>query len=109
MDLDHSEVGGEESYRGGDGDIYTMDPNGSLLRQLTFSSGEDGDPAWSPDGARIAFSSSRDARTHIWVMAADGSNQQRLTDGWVAMRRRPGLRTASRSHGGRTETPTSTS
>ena len=35
------------SYRRGDRDIYRLAPDGSNLRQLTFSRGEDRDPTWS--------------------------------------------------------------
>jgi TolB protein len=49
-----------------------MAPNGTGLAQLT-SSGVDFDPAWSPDGAKIAFVSERDGRRQIYIMAADGS------------------------------------
>ena len=37
-------------------------------------------PAWSPDGTRIAFYSTRDLNREIYVMNADGSDQVRLTD-----------------------------
>ncbi len=36
--------------------------------------------AWSPDGARIAFSSSKDGNPEIYVMDRDGGRVQRLTD-----------------------------
>jgi TolB protein len=52
--------------------VFTMAPNGTGLAQLT-SSGVDFDPAWSPDGAKIAFVSERDGRRQIYIMAADGS------------------------------------
>ena len=39
-----------------------------------------GDPAWSPDGAKIAFISDRDGSSEIYIMDADGSNQTRLTE-----------------------------
>jgi uncharacterized repeat protein (TIGR01451 family) len=39
----------------------------------------DGWPSWSPDGARIAFSSRRDGNDELYVMNADGSGQTRLT------------------------------
>ncbi len=35
-------------------------------------------PAWSPDGAKIAFTAT--ARGDLWVMNADGSGLRRLTD-----------------------------
>jgi TolB protein len=42
----------------------------------------DEEPAWSHDGRRIAFGSTRggDSNLDIWVMDADGSNPIRLTD-----------------------------
>ena len=36
--------------------------------------------AWSPDGSRIAFSSSKDGNAEIYVMDRDGSRVERLTD-----------------------------
>jgi TolB protein len=36
--------------------------------------------SWSPDGARIAFSSSKDGNPEIYVMDRDGGRVQRLTD-----------------------------
>jgi predicted Ser/Thr protein kinase len=46
----------------------------------TRPAGDDFDPAWSPNGARIAYVSSRDGNNEIYVMNADGSSQTRLTD-----------------------------
>ena len=37
------------------------------------------EPAWSPDGTKIAFTSHRDGDAQIYVMDADGSNQTKLT------------------------------
>ena len=60
-------------------DIFTMNVDGSDLRQLSDASGGNEDPAWSPDGERIAFSRYVDNGYEIWVMNADGSEQRRLT------------------------------
>jgi TolB protein len=38
------------------------------------------DPAWSSDGAKIAFTTTRDGNPEIYVMNADGSVQIRLTN-----------------------------
>ncbi|HVH68840.1 MAG TPA: hypothetical protein VM716_13305 [Gemmatimonadales bacterium] len=58
------------------GDVYVTNPDGSQAR-LTTSSGRE--PAWSPDGQRIAFSSGRDGHPEIYLMMAGGSTQTRLT------------------------------
>ncbi|MDD9996279.1 MAG: putative Ig domain-containing protein [Rhodospirillaceae bacterium] len=39
----------------------------------------DQSPSWSPDGQRIAFSSTPDGYSEIYTMDADGGNPQRLT------------------------------
>jgi Tol biopolymer transport system component len=66
-------------------EIFTIEsePGGSPrrgLRRLTRSRGEDDDPAWSPDGQQIAFSSGRSGNSEIYVMDADGTNVRRLTN-----------------------------
>src|SRR5262245_24390334 len=54
----------------GDGaQIYTIQPDGSALTQLTSVDGSVGSPDWSPDGTRIAFGV-EDAG--LYVMDADG-------------------------------------
>ncbi len=47
--------------------------------QLTRYERDNVDPAWSPDGRKIAFSSKRDGDFEIFVMDADGGNQTQLT------------------------------
>lgn len=59
-------------------DIYTIKPDGTDLRRLTDTSGNDQFPSWSPDASRIVFSSDRDGQNEIYVMNADGSNQHRI-------------------------------
>ena len=58
--------------------------DGSNVQRLTDEPGWDSDPAWSPDGTRIAFKSDRDDPDQedcdIYIMDADGGNVRRLTD-----------------------------
>jgi Tol biopolymer transport system component len=63
-------------------DIFTMNPDGSGIVKLTHSEDVSGDPGWSPDGKKIAFSSDRRNgawRREIYMMDADGTNVRRLT------------------------------
>ncbi len=60
-------------------DVFTMNPDGGDLTRLTTDPGNDGHPSFSPDCARIAFSSARSGNAEIYVMNADGSNPVRLT------------------------------
>jgi Tol biopolymer transport system component len=60
--------------------VFTVSPDGSGLSELTGYALEDSQPAFSPDGASIAFTSTRDGNAEIYVMAADGSGVTRLTD-----------------------------
>jgi Tol biopolymer transport system component len=75
-----------ETDVGGNFDIFVINSDGSGLTQLTSSPQSERNPAWSPDGERIAFVSfpSRSATTErpgtIYVMNADGSNVAGLAD-----------------------------
>ena len=63
-------------------DIYAMEPDGSNVTRLTqtASPAADSDPAWSPDGSRIAFASNRNGNDDIFVMNANGTGQVNLTN-----------------------------
>src|SRR6266850_302071 len=69
-----------ESTRRGDTDLWSVAPDASNLKELTFSVGFDGDPSWNPSGTKIAFETSPNGKLDIWTMNADGSGQQQLTD-----------------------------
>ncbi len=65
------------SRRTGRWQLYTMKPDGSEQRQLTFFRDHFADTGrWSPDGARIVFTSDSlgsTAGTPLYLMEADGS------------------------------------
>ena len=63
-------------------DIYTMNPDGSDVKQLTNLGPDSGASweSWSPDGKQIVFNEFRppDFLGQLWLMNADGSNQHLL-------------------------------
>jgi Tol biopolymer transport system component len=81
------------SWRNGDFDVYTIRPDGTGLKQLTSTPGNDAHSSWSPDGEHLMFSSSRfgfkdegplsddqpQPYGEIFVMRADGAEQRPLT------------------------------
>ena len=64
---------------GSDLEIYTICPDGSGLLKLTNSEGDDLSPVWSPDGARLAFVSTRSGSSQVYLMGEDGSDQKAVT------------------------------
>lgn len=73
--------------------IFTIHPDGTGLKQLSTTNGNDAHLAWSPDGSRLLFTSSRmgfkdevvlsnnpQPYGEIFVMNADGTHIEQLTD-----------------------------
>ncbi|HQR45811.1 MAG TPA: protein kinase [Thermoanaerobaculia bacterium] len=57
-------------------------------RQLTSAPGWEAEPALSPDGTLVAYSSNASGNPEIWVVDADGGEPLRLTNG-PGLNRRP--------------------
>jgi eukaryotic-like serine/threonine-protein kinase len=53
----------------------SMDPPKPLIASAAF----DGDARYSPDGARIAFASTRSGQSNIWICSSDGSDLRQMT------------------------------
>ncbi len=71
------------SSRSGPGKFQLYAAERANLAQLTKLSPDTGsasDPAFSPDGSRIAFVSQRDGNAEIYVMNADGTGTTRVTN-----------------------------
>lgn len=61
-----------------DGDIWTIEADGSGARRLT-EGGEASAPRWSPDGRRLLLVRGRGMAAELYVMAAEGGPPHRLT------------------------------
>jgi Tol biopolymer transport system component len=61
-------------------EIFALDTDGRNLHRLTDNDFWDLYPAWSPDDARIMFLSQRSSSLGIYVVNADGSDQEEAFD-----------------------------
>ena len=70
--------------RNGKSDLWLMNGDGSHQRQLTHNRGLNDFPSWSPDGAKLVFTSARDdprvGLGHVYVIGVNGTGQRRLTN-----------------------------
>jgi len=70
------------SNRGGNYDLYLMDADGGTPRRLTTDPGNEGEPAWIPDGSRIVYTASpKGGQPQLYTLQPDGSPPRALTAG----------------------------
>jgi WD40-like Beta Propeller Repeat len=66
----------------GHAQIFTMNPDGSHLRELTFTADADNlHPTWSSDGSTIVFERDLPTVAEVFVMNADGTGAHAVTHG----------------------------
>lgn len=58
--------------------IYMQDIVGGRTTQFTHGQYADGRPIWSPDGSQIAFVSTRDKKSGIYVIPAEGGAEKKV-------------------------------
>ena len=68
------------SNRGGNWDIYIMNPDGSQQERLTQNIARDYGPIWAPTGEQILFVSDRDGPPDLYIMDSDGSGVRRVSE-----------------------------
>jgi dipeptidyl aminopeptidase/acylaminoacyl peptidase len=62
-------------------DLWLHEVDRQTSTRITFDSGRDDAPVWSPDGEQIAFASTRSGVSNLWVKAASGTGaSRRLTE-----------------------------
>lgn len=67
------------SNRDGDYEIFTINPDGSQISQLTNNFSDDKYPVFSKNGTKISYISDAGGSTSLKVMNVDGTNKQTLT------------------------------
>jgi TolB protein len=74
-------------FDGPDFELFTMNADGSHVRQITFNEIDDDDPAWSPDGTHVVFHRDVDLligpdhrNWDVLTMRVSGSDERNLTN-----------------------------
>jgi len=70
--------------------IFVMDVDGTNVRRVSRGDFYDFLPRWSPDGTRLAFTSSRDGSLGVYSMRLDGSDVVDLSRTPASLALRPG-------------------
>jgi TolB protein len=62
-------------------DLYLIQPDTGDTVPLVVHGRSDEDPAWSPDGRKVIFSSSRRGSFQLYAIDLDGANLLQVTNG----------------------------
>ncbi len=60
--------------------LHVAELDSGEIRPFTFGEVSDHGPVWSSDGSMIAFTSTRDKKSALYVIAADGGEARKLVD-----------------------------
>ena len=72
-------------FASGDGNLFSLSPDGSGRTQLTPNDRASWDPSVCGDGRYIVYSAYQEQKFGIWRMDADGSNPTRIADETIAV------------------------
>ena len=61
-------------------DLHLLDVESGAVRRLTFDDSTKSAPAISPDGAKVAFLSTRTEKAQLWLLPLDGGEARKLTN-----------------------------
>ena len=63
-------------------DLFDIDPKGFVINRLTkiLDKGDNEHPSWSLNGRHIVFYSTRERKSNIYIITADGSLEKKITD-----------------------------
>ncbi len=77
---DGSKVAFSSTREGSKPMIYTMGTDGGNIKRVTYAGDYNSTPNWSPDGKKIVFAGQDKTHYDIFIMNADGTGLERLTD-----------------------------
>jgi Tol biopolymer transport system component len=78
---DRTSIAFSSNRAGANFDIYVMDADGRNLRRVTSGAGNEGEPAWMPDGKHIVYTSNTGATTQLAMVTVNGTENRQLTFG----------------------------